>query len=140
MALFLKLGWYFKAQWRRYAAAILMLLGTDVLEMSVPWITGRVIDHVVADTLTPALLLRFVGLVVAIGFLVYVMRYLWRVFLFYSSFQLAETMRQRLFSHMTQMSPRFFGEHRTGDLMARATNDISALEMTAGEGVLSGID
>jgi ABC-type multidrug transport system fused ATPase/permease subunit len=38
------------------------------------------------------------------------------------------------------MSPRFFREHRTGDLMARSTNDISALEMTAGEGVLSGID
>lgn len=140
MALFLKLGWYFRLQWRRYSVAILMLLGTDVLEMTVPWITGRVIDHVLANSLTQGLLLRYVAVVVAIGFLVYVMRYLWRVFLFYSSFQLAETMRQRLYAHMTQMAPQFFAQHRTGDLMARATNDISALEMTAGEGVLSGID
>jgi ATP-binding cassette subfamily B multidrug efflux pump len=140
MELFFKLGWYFKAQWRRYTAAILMLLGTDVLEMSVPWITGQLIDQVVANTLTTGLLLRYVGIVVAIGFVVYVMRYLWRVFLFYSSFQLAETMRQRLYAHMTKMAPQFFAQHRTGDLMARATNDISALEMTAGEGVLSGID
>lgn len=140
MALFIKLGWYFRLQWRRYTAAILMLLGTDVLEMGIPWLTGGLIDHVLANTLDRALLLRYVGAVVAIGFLVYVMRYLWRVFLFYSSFQLAETMRQRIYAHMTRMAPQFFGSHRTGDLMARATNDISALEMTAGEGVLSGID
>lgn len=140
MELFLKLGWYFKAQWRRYTAAIFMLLCTDVLEMTVPWITGLLIDQVVANTLTSDQLLRFVSIVVVIGFVVYVMRYLWRVFLFYSSFQLAETMRQRLYAHMTKMAPQFFAQHRTGDLMARATNDISALEMTAGEGVLSGID
>src|SRR5690606_34804222 len=42
--------------------------------------------------------------------------------------------------HMTRMAPGFFQQHRTGDLMARATNDITAVEMTAGEGVLSGID
>lgn len=140
MELFFKLGWYFKAQWRRYTAAILMLLGTDVLEMTVPWITGLLIDQIVANTLSRELLMRYVGIVVVIGFVVYVMRYLWRVFLFYSSFQLAETMRQRLYAHMTKMAPQFFAQHRTGDLMARATNDISALEMTAGEGVLSGID
>lgn len=140
MALFLKLSWYFKSQWRRYTAAILMLLGTDVLEMVVPWITGLLIDQVVANTLTRELLQRYVGMIVLIALLVYVMRYLWRVFLFYSSFQLAETMRQRLYTHMTRMAPQFFSQHRTGDLMARATNDISALEMTAGEGVLSGID
>jgi ABC-type multidrug transport system fused ATPase/permease subunit len=121
-------------------AAILMLIGVDLLEMTIPWITGRVIDHVVEGTLTSLILWRFVATLVAIAIAVYVMRYLWRVFLFYSSFHLAETMRQRLYTHMTRMSPQFFREHRTGDLMARATNDISALEMTAGEGVLSGID
>jgi ABC-type multidrug transport system fused ATPase/permease subunit len=121
-------------------AAILMLIGVDLLEMTIPWITGRVIDHVVEGTLTSLILWRFVVTLVAIAIAVYVMRYLWRVFLFYSSFHLAETMRQRLYTHMTRMSPQFFREHRTGDLMARATNDISALEMTAGEGVLSGID
>jgi ABC-type multidrug transport system fused ATPase/permease subunit len=140
MALFIKLGWYFRLQWRRYMAAILMLIGVDLLEMTIPWITGRVIDHVVEGTLTSLILWRFVVTLVAIAIAVYVMRYLWRVFLFYSSFHLAETMRQRLYTHMTRMSPQFFREHRTGDLMARATNDISALEMTAGEGVLSGID
>lgn len=140
MDLFFKLGWYFKSQWRRYAAAVTMLIGVDLLEMSIPWITGRIIDHVVDDTLSPELLWRYVLALCGIGVAVYVMRYLWRVLLFYSSFHLAEIMRRRLYDHFTRMSPSFYREHRTGDLMARATNDISALEMTAGEGVLSGID
>ncbi len=140
MDLFFKLGWYFKSQWRRYAAAITMLVCVDLLEMSVPWITGRIIDHVVDGTLSSSLLWRYVLTLCGVGLAVYVMRYLWRVLLFYSSFHLAEIMRRRLYEHFTRMSPRFFQAHRTGDLMARATNDISALEMTAGEGVLSGID
>lgn len=140
MGLFLRLRWYFVEQWRRYAVAILMFIAVDILEMSVPWITGQVIDQVLASTLTPELLHRYVAIVIAIALAVYVMRYLWRVSLFHSSFLLAETMRQRLYNHMTLMAPRFFQQHRTGDLMARTTNDISAVEMTAGEGVLSGID
>jgi ABC-type multidrug transport system fused ATPase/permease subunit len=140
MALFFKLGWYFRAQWRRYALAILMFVGVDLTDMLIPWIIGQVIDHVVADSLTPELLWTYVGIVVLIALAVYVMRYFWRVLLFHASFNLAETMRQRLYAHFTLMAPRFFQEHRTGDLMARATNDISAVEMTAGEGVLSGID
>ncbi len=140
MALFFKLGWYFREQWRRYALAILMFVGVDLTDMLIPWIIGQVIDHVVADSLTPELLWTYVGVVVLIALAVYVMRYFWRVLLFHASFNLAETMRQRLYAHFTLMAPRFFQEHRTGDLMARATNDISAVEMTAGEGVLSGID
>lgn len=140
MGLFFKLAWYFKSQWRRYAAAIAMLIAVDILELSIPWITGQVIDHVLEQTLTQDLLLRYVLAVIGIALCVYVMRYLWRVLLFYSSFHLAELMRRQLYVHMTKMAPQFFRQHRTGDLMAKATNDISALEMTAGEGVLSGID
>ena len=67
MALFIKLGWYFRLQWRRYMAAILMLIGVDLLEMTIPWITGRVIDHVVEGTLTSLILWRFVATLVAIA-------------------------------------------------------------------------
>jgi ATP-binding cassette subfamily B multidrug efflux pump len=140
MKIFLDLGWYFKAQWRRYTGAVLMLLSVDVLEILIPWLTGRLIDQIVEQTLVRELLLRYVAIIVAIALTIYVLRFFWRYFLFSSSFQLAELMRQRIYRHLTMMSPEFFQRHRTGDLMARATNDISAVEMTAGEGVLSGVD
>lgn len=49
-------------------------------------------------------------------------------------------MRARLFDHFMHLSPSFFQQHRTGDLMAHATNDINALTRLAGGGVMSFVD
>lgn len=140
MRIFLKLGWYFRAEWRRYAVAAVLLLLVDVFELMIPWLVGRVIDEVVAQTLTTAVLWRYAGIIAALGLTIYCMRFLWRLALFSASFQLAEQLRQRVYLHLTRMAPAFYQKHRTGDLMARATNDVTAVEMTAGEGVLSGLD
>ncbi|HLT63544.1 MAG TPA: ABC transporter transmembrane domain-containing protein [Pseudohongiella sp.] len=140
MDIFLKLGWYFRAKWRRYLTASLLLLAVDVMELSIPWLVGRLIDQVLASSLTPQRLGGYVLGVAALGLMIYIMRFLWRQFLFSASFQLAELLRQQVYRHLTQMAPGFFNHHRTGDLMARATNDVTAVEMTAGEGVLSALD
>lgn len=42
--------------------------------------------------------------------------------------------------HFMKMTPSFFGKYRTGDLMARATNDLKAIMMTAGFGILTLVD
>lgn len=140
MNVFFALGWYFKLQWRKYATAIMLFVLVDLLEMSLPLITGLIIDSVVSGTLTPRALIGYGALIFTIAIAVYVFRFLWRITLFSASFYLAELMRQRLYHHLTRMAPGFFQKYRTGDLMARATNDISAVEMAAGEGVLSAID
>lgn len=49
-------------------------------------------------------------------------------------------MRARLFDHFMHLSPSFFQQHRTGDLMGHATNDINALTRLAGGGVMSFVD
>jgi ABC-type multidrug transport system fused ATPase/permease subunit len=140
MDIFLKLGWYFREQWRRYVVAGLLLIIVDVLELSIPWLVGRLIDEVVARSLDSQRLMTYVISVLVLAVLIYIMRFLWRMFLFSASFQLAERLRQQVYQHLTLMAPGFYNKHRTGDLMARATNDVTAVEMTAGEGVLSGLD
>jgi len=140
MDIFLKLGWYFREQWRRYVVAGLLLIIVDVLELSIPWLVGRLIDEVVARSLDSQRLMSYVISVLVLAVLIYIMRFLWRMFLFSASFQLAERLRQQVYQHLTLMAPGFYNKHRTGDLMARATNDVTAVEMTAGEGVLSGLD
>ncbi|MDP2285165.1 MAG: ABC transporter transmembrane domain-containing protein, partial [Pseudohongiella sp.] len=140
MDIFLKLGWYFREQWRRYVLAGLLLIAVDILELSIPWLVGRLIDDVMAQSLDQRSLIMYVVAVLLLGILIYIMRFLWRLFLFSASFQLAERLRQQVYRHLTLMAPGFYNTHRTGDLMARATNDVSAVEMTAGEGVLSGLD
>lgn len=140
MDIFLKLGWYFREKWRRYLLASLLLIAVDVLELSIPWLVGILIDQVLARSLRPESLGSYVLAVAVLGILIYIMRFLWRLFLFSASFQLAERLRQQVYRHLTLMAPGFYNQHRTGDMMARATNDVTAVEMTAGEGVLSGLD
>ncbi|OJG76339.1 multidrug resistance-like ATP-binding protein mdlA [Enterococcus pallens] len=53
---------------------------------------------------------------------------------------LEKTLRQRLFNHFTKMDRLFYQEHRTGDLMAHATNDLTAIQNVAGLGILTFAD
>lgn len=140
MDIFLKLGWYFRSQWRRYLVAVLLLTVVAGLTMVPPWITGRIVDAVAAGTLTKEQLLQEVSVILVVAVATYVFRFFWRISLFGASFHLGATLRQKIHRHLIHLSSEFFQRHRTGDLMARATNDITAVEMTAGEGVLSLFD
>jgi len=140
MKIIVDLKWFFRAYWKKYALAVSLFLIIGVADMMIPLLTGRLIDDVVAQSMTQERLLGYGGIILAIAVLIYICRFLWRVTLFSASYKLAEILRQRIYRHMTFMAPGFFQIHRTGDLMARATNDITAVEMTAGEGVLSATD
>ncbi|WP_421183237.1 ABC transporter transmembrane domain-containing protein [Aeromonas enteropelogenes] len=140
MSVFLRLGWFFKEQWRRYLIAIILLMMVAILTVIPPKVVGWVVDGIAKGGLDNDTLLRYLAGLFGLGLLIYLLRYVWRVMLFGASYRLAYVLRNRLFGHFTRMSPDFYQRHRTGDLMAHATNDIQAVEMTAGEGVLTLVD
>ncbi|QXC33288.1 ABC transporter transmembrane domain-containing protein [Aeromonas sp. FDAARGOS 1407] len=140
MSVFLRLGWFFKEQWRRYLIAITLLMMVAILTVIPPKVVGWVVDGIAKGGLDNDTLLRYLAGLFGLGLLIYLLRYVWRVMLFGASYRLAYVLRNRLFGHFTRMSPDFYQRHRTGDLMAHATNDIQAVEMTAGEGVLTLVD
>ena len=140
MSILFKLGWFFRQERRRYAIAFSALLAIAGLIMLPPWITGQVVDAISEDRLTQTQLLQYVGLLVGVGVLVYGLRILWRRQLYGASFKLASILRCRIYQHLTLMPPGFYQNHSTGDLMARATNDVTAVEMTAGEAILALVD
>ena len=140
MSVFLRLGWFFKDQWRRYLIAISLLMMVALLTVIPPKVVGWVVDGVAKGDLDNGTLMRYLAGLLGLGIVIYLLRYVWRVMLFGASYRLAYVLRNRLFSHFTRMSPDFYQRHRTGDLMAHATNDIQAVEMTAGEGVLTLVD
>ncbi|GGO82242.1 multidrug ABC transporter permease/ATP-binding protein [Marinobacterium nitratireducens] len=137
MALFVKLGWFFREHRRTYLLALLMLAGVAVLNMAVPWLVGRAIDALVAGNGKAGLQLLAL---LALGVALYGLRFGWRLVLFGTSYRLGNLLRLRLFQRLTRQGQAFYTVHNTGDLMARATNDIDAVELAAGEGVLSGFD
>ncbi|MGE6265346.1 ABC transporter transmembrane domain-containing protein, partial [Aeromonas media] len=140
MSVFLRLGWFFKDQWRRYLMAISLLMMVALLTVIPPKVVGWVVDGIARGELDDGTLMGYLAGLLGLGLLIYLLRYVWRVMLFGASYRLAYVLRNQLFTHFTRMSPDFYQRHRTGDLMAHATNDIQAVEMTAGEGVLTLVD
>ncbi|CAM4107463.1 ABC transporter ATP-binding protein [Bacillus albus] len=140
MKVFINLAWFFKQEKRAYIIGIIMLFGVALLELVAPKVLGIVVDEISNGTLTSENLLKWVILLVVVGITMYILRYLWRIMIFGSSLKLARQLRKNLYEHFTKMSPSFYQSRRTGDLMAHATNDIQAIQQTAGSGVLTLVD
>jgi len=64
----------------------------------------------------------------------------WRIALFSAAYRMGLDLRRDLFARLSLQAPAYFHRLSTGDLMARATNDVDAVEMTAGEAFLAGFD
>jgi ATP-binding cassette subfamily B protein len=140
MRLFRDLLWFFKMEKKSYLTGIGTLVVVAALNLYPPYLIGKVVDGVSQRTLTEAVLLSWLLSLLGLGVLFYVLRYTWRIMIFGSAARLSRLLRGQLFEHFTRMSPGFYHKHRTGDLMAHATNDIQAIEMTAGMGVLTLVD
>ena len=123
-----------------YIIGILALILVAILNLVPPKVMGGVIDRVTSGELTQGQLLMSLFLLVLSAFAMYFSRYIWRMYILGTSYRLGQIMRFRLFDHFTKMSPSFYQKHRTGDLMAHATNDINALTRLAGAGVMSAVD
>ncbi|GAB4477736.1 MAG: SmdA family multidrug ABC transporter permease/ATP-binding protein [Burkholderiaceae bacterium] len=134
------IGGFVRRHWRAYLASALMLFGVAVMTVWVPRQVGRIVDGLVGQTLGGALLARELAWLVLIGAAIYFLRVGWRLRLFAAAYRLGVELRTRLYARLAQQGPPFFNRQRTGDLMARATNDVDAIEMVAGEAFLAGFD
>ncbi|MCA0937183.1 ATP-binding cassette domain-containing protein [Vibrio alginolyticus] len=140
MRIFWQLRWYFKQKWKHYVGSILLLALISVLQLIPPKAVGVIVDGVVDNTLdTNTLVMWLLGLT-AIFITIYICRILWRIWLFGASWELGTILRNKLYRHLSTQPPRFFERYKTGDLMARGTNDVRNIVMTAGEGVLTAAD
>ena len=140
MSIIQKLWWFFKLEKRRYLVGIVALVLVSVLNLIPPMVMGRVIDAITSGRLTQDDLLLHLFYLLLAAFGMYYLRYVWRMYILGTSYRLGQIMRSRLFEHFTKMSPAFYQNYRTGDLMAHATNDINALTRLAGGGVMSAVD
>jgi ATP-binding cassette subfamily B multidrug efflux pump len=138
--LFAQLGWYFRREWRRYLGAVLLLVVIAILQLVPPRIVGIVIDGVSKQHMPASTLAFWIGILLLVAVVVYLLRYVWRVLLFGASYLLAVELREKYYRQLSNQAPSFYHRHRTGDLIARATNDVDRVVFAAGEGVLTLVD
>ncbi|WP_102694040.1 ABC transporter ATP-binding protein [Rummeliibacillus pycnus] len=136
----IKLKWFFKENRKRYTIAVLLLIVANTLEVLPPWLIGKTIDSIDSGTLTDSLLLQFLGSFAAILVIAYVVNFIWQYELFGGSNVIERKLRKSLMAQFLKMSPPFYERNRTGDLMARATNDLRAVSVTAGFGIMTLLD
>ncbi len=134
------IGTFVRQHWRAYIGSALMLIGVATLTVWIPRKIGAMVDGLAAQRLSGPALLREIGMLLAMGLTIYLLRVGWRLRLYKAAYQLGVQLRTRLYTRLSLQGPGFYHGQRTGHLMALATNDVDAVEMAAGEAMLAGFD
>ncbi|MDA3846730.1 MAG: ABC transporter ATP-binding protein [Vallitaleaceae bacterium] len=137
-------GWSIRKHLVRYRyhfiLGLIALVIVDLLQLRVPLITGRVTDGLSSPDMTIAILRGEVLLILIIGGSIAVGRFIWRYFIFGASRKIEALIRADYFRHLETLSMTFYNKNKTGDLMAYATNDLNAIRMMVGPGLLMAFD
>lgn len=131
------LGWFFRREKKRYTIGLVVLILVGIVELAPPKLIGNAIDSIVTGTITWGSLTTYILLIIALLALIYFVTYIWMHSLFGGSNLVERLLRTRFMNHLLGMTPPFFERNRTGDLMARATNDLRSVATTVGFGMLT---
>jgi len=130
---------YFKHRYRLFLG-LLALLGVDCLQLTIPRILKKGIDALSQGTAVQADLLHLGFLICLIGTLAALLRFCWRWLIIGFSRYLERDLRKKIFSHVMAMDGSFFSKYSTGSIMAHGANDLSAVQMACGMGLVAAID
>jgi ATP-binding cassette subfamily B protein len=111
------------------------LLVRTAFSIASPWVLRHAIDDLTTGVTHQKLWLYaalIMGIVAVESFFLYVMRQV----LIGISREIEFELRNDLYAHFTSLPARYYQGHRTGDLMSRATNDLSAVRMVLGPGIM----
>lgn len=125
--------WLWRYRGRVFAGFIALLM-VDGAGLLIPLVIRDVIDRLSRGETG---FLRGGIYIVLIAIVAMSFRFLWRYFLIGTARRIERDLRERLYEHLLILSPSFYNEHKTGELMAHATNDIDAVSRACGFGVLT---
>lgn len=128
-----------KYKWH-YLLGLLTLVFVDIFQLMIPSITGEITDGLHNGSISKDQLLSKVLTLAIIGLSMGIGRFVWRYFIFGTSRKIEFWLRNQYFEQLEKLSLSFYNTHKTGELMAYATNDINAIRMMIGPGVLMFFD
>ncbi len=124
----------------RILGGLAALILVDFLQLIIPRFIKQGVDALEALTVTPSGLLRLAGIIVFIAVLVVFLRFAWRYLIIGFSRLLEQRVRNQIFTHILKLDAQFFEKRTTGDLMAHFSNDLAAVQMACGMGVVAAVD
>lgn len=131
---------FLKKNWYLYLLGVLALISVDTLQMFIPRFVGRIVDSLNSPVINMDYVKVATGWIVGIALGMFGLRFLWRLFIIGTARQFEYRTRNLLFEKLMNLTPGFFDKYRSGDLMARFTNDLQAVRMALSRGVVMTVD
>lgn len=128
---------YYRTHRRVVVIGLGALMVVNFLQLSIPRVIKWVVDDLTVYETDLTALVGYAGIIVLLGCLIGVFRYIWRRCLLGTARQLEASLRNRLVGHIQKLSAGYFDGVKTGDLMAHASNDINQVRMAAGMGLVA---
>ncbi|TSB44684.1 ABC transporter ATP-binding protein [Alkalicoccobacillus porphyridii] len=135
-----QLSWFFKEEWKRYTIAIILLIIVSFIDLMPARLLGLLVDDFQLGSLTLERGAMYAGILLLITFMSYGLTYIWMSKLFGGALVVERKLRSKFMNHLLRMDVPFYEKRKTGDLMAQGTNDLKAVSMTAGFGILTLVD
>src|SRR5215469_1208988 len=119
-----------------YVWGSLSVVATNMVAVQGPRIIGKAIDYLKQNGATRQTILFYAGLLVAVYLVKGVFLYAQRWILIGISREIEFDLRNDLFKHLEKQDSGFYHRYRTGDIMARMTNDLNAVRMLLGPALM----
>ncbi|OEH86939.1 hypothetical protein BHU72_01380 [Desulfuribacillus stibiiarsenatis] len=132
--------WFLKQHYHRYILGIIAVLIVDGLQLLLPRILGQFTDEIQSGYISADRLNEFAFKIIGLAIGIFIFRFFWRFFVNGAARFLEFELRNMLVAHFLKLSPTFYNQKKTGDLMAHATNDIKSIRMAMGPAIILSID
>ncbi len=126
---------FLKKYWIHYIAGVVFLVLTTYVQTLTPKLLGIIIDLLRVENIDKEKILTNLGMLIIVAVVAFITRYIWRYLIIGNSRDFECYLRERLFQHFQTLPVQFYHQRKTGDLMAYAINDISAVRMSFGPGL-----
>jgi ATP-binding cassette, subfamily B, multidrug efflux pump len=134
---------YFRKYWGTYVIGSVCVLFNNGVWIFVPWVVKAAIDDLnvgITAHHSPAMIRHDIGkyslMLLGLAAAKAIFQFLTRWILIGVSREVEFDLRNDLFAHLERLSYSFYQRTRTGDIMARATNDLNAVRMLLGPGIM----
>lgn len=126
---------YYRPHRRKVAWGVLLVVLSSAIGSAVPWVLRRAVDALGTGVPRRQVVLLALAMV-AVAFVAGLLRWAMREVMNTMSRHIEYDLRDDVFRALVRLDAGFFGRMRTGEIMARATNDIGAVRMAAGPAVM----
>lgn len=123
---------FFKKNKLRYSIGVIFMIASSYIQTLFPRVLGNTIDILKTSSFNSSLVKTNLLYMVLITFSTFICTFIWRNMVMGGGRKLENTIREKLFDHFQKLSPEFYNNEKTGNLIAYAINDISAVRMTFG--------